>query len=96
MKTNPRKRPASEADVNRARREGWVEGIRLTEALYLLAICDKYPEMDAVAIYNEVAEKTKSNDKRYFTTADVRRTLLEEYGIELMGGPSKAIAHRLT
>lgn len=92
MKTNPRNVPRTEADVRRARREGWVEGLRLMEALFLLALCDKCPEVDAVAVWMEVCEKTKSSDKRYFTAADVRNTLREEYGIDLLGGPSKAIA----
>lgn len=92
MKTNPRSIPRTEADVRRARREGWVEGLRLMEALFLLALCDKCPEVDAVAVWMEVCEKTKSSDRRYFTAADVRNTLREEYGIDLLGGPSKAIA----
>lgn len=92
MKKNPRSIPRTEADVRRARREGWVEGLRLAEALFMLALCDKYPEVDAVAVWFEVCEKTKSSDKRYFTAADVRNTLREEYGIDLLGGPSKAIA----
>ena len=71
MKTNPRNVPRTEADVKRARREGWVEGLRLMEALFLLALCDKCPDVDAVAVWMEVCEKTKSSDKRYFTAADV-------------------------
>jgi len=92
-KTNPRNIPRTEEDVKRARMEGQIEGMRLTEALCLLTICDKYPEMDALAFWGEVAEKTKSTDERYMTAADVRNTLREEYGIDLLAGPSKAIAH---
>ena len=54
MKTNPRSIPRSEADVRRARREGWVEGIRLNEALWLLTLFDKHPEVDAAAVWFEV------------------------------------------
>lgn len=94
MKTNPRSIPRSEADVRRARREGWVEGIRLNEALWLLTLFDKHPEVDAAAVWFEVCEMTKSTDRRYMTAADVRNTLREEYGFDLLGGPSKAIAHQ--
>lgn len=95
MKTNPRKRPATQADVDRARREGQVEGLRLCEALYLLTLCDKHPEVDANAVRTEVGDLAKSTDARYMTAADVRTVLREEYGIDLMAGPSKAIAHGL-
>ena len=95
MKTNPRSRPATQADVERARREGQVEGMRLCEALYLLSLCDKHPEVDANTVRAEVVELAKSTDARYMTAADVRQTLREEYGIDLLGGPSKAIAHGL-
>lgn len=91
-KTNPRRVPATQADVERARREGQVEGIRLVEALYLLTLCDKHPEVDAETVRGEVADLVRSADERYLTAADVRNTLREEYGIDLMGGPSKAIA----
>ena len=95
MKTNPRKRPATQADVARARREGQVEGLRLCEALYLLTLCDKHPDVDANTVRAEVGELAKSTDARYMTAADVRTTLREEYGIDLMPGPSRAIAHEL-
>lgn len=95
MKKNPRSRPATQADVERARREGQVEGLRLCEALYLLTLCDKHPEVDASTVRAEVGELARSTDARYMTAADVRTTLREEYGIDLMPGPSRAIAHAL-
>lgn len=95
MKTNPRSRPASRSDVERARQEGQIEGLRLCEALYLLTLCDKHPEVDANTVRAEVGELAKSTDARCMTAADVRTTLREEYGIDLMQGPSKAIAHSI-
>jgi hypothetical protein len=94
MKTNPRRRPATQADVERARREGWVEGMRIAEAIFLTVLHDRHAgEIDPRVVWDEIVEKTRAMDAGYFTAADLRRTLLEEYGIELLGGPSKAIAH---
>ena len=65
------------------------------EELELLTLCDKHPDVDANTVRAEVGELAKSTDARYMTAADVRTTLREEYGIDLMPGQSKAIAHEL-
>lgn len=96
-KVNPRRKPASYADVDRAWKEGCIEGMRLAEAIFLTVLHDRHAdEVNVQMVWDEIVDKTEAMDKGYFTAADLRRTLKEEYGIELLAGPSKAIAHGRT
>ena len=93
-KQNPRKMPRSQADCNRAWREGCVEGMRVAEAIFLVVLHDKHStEVNVKQVWDEIVDKTIALDKGYFTASDLRETLRSEYGIELLSGPSKAIAH---
>lgn len=93
-KANPRKQPRTEEDVRRAWKEGCIDGMRLAEAIFLSVLKDKHDsEIDVLGVWREIAEKTKAMNEGYFTPADLRRSLKEDYGIELLAGPSKAIAH---
>ena len=44
QKVNPRRKPATQEDVNRAWGEGCIEGIRCMEAIVLNCLCDKYAD----------------------------------------------------
>lgn len=44
-------------------------------------------------VWDEIVDMMEGFEKGYFTAADLRRALKEDYGIELLEGPSKSIAH---
>lgn len=93
-KINPRRKPASHADVDRAWSEGCIEGMRLAEAIFLTVLADKHShEINLQQVWDEIVDKTEAMDQGYFTGADMRQALKDDYGIELLTGPSKAIAH---
>ena len=93
-KTNPRRRPVSQVDVDRAWQEGCIEGLRLAEAIFLTVLADKHSdEVDLQQVWDEIVDKTEAMDQGYITGADMRQALKDDYGINLLAGPSKAIAH---
>ncbi len=85
-KVNPRRRPASEADVKRARDNAANEAIHLSIAIFLTVLKDKFDfdnesikrawyEMDKLS--EEVAEKR-------INIHDMVTVLRDEYDIDLM------------
>lgn len=94
-KINPRRKPATEADVNRAWGEGVIEGIRCMEAITLNCLCDKYADqLDIEAFWDDLNKLCESYSEGRFTLADIRNMLKEEYKILLLTGPSKAIYNK--
>ena len=91
-KTNPRRKPATQEDVNRAWGEGCIEGIRCMEAIILNCLCDKYADqVDVEQFWDDLNKLSESYAEGRFTLADIRNMLKEEYKILLVQGPSKAI-----
>lgn len=94
-KTNPRRKPATQEDVNRAWGEGVIEGIRCMEAIMLNCLCDKYADqVDVGQFWEDLSKLSQSFAEGRFTIADIRNMLKEEYKILLLAGPSKAIANK--
>lgn len=92
QKMNPRRKPATQEDVNRAWGEGCIEGIRCMEAIVLNCLCDKYAEqVDVQQFWDDLNKLSESYAEGRFTLADIRNMLKEEYKILLVQGPSKAI-----
>lgn len=83
-KTNPRRRPATGADVARAWGDGVAAGVSNACAIILTVLLDKFdfgeqiPE--AWAEINKLSEEVK---ERRVSLADLRCVLREEYGIEV-------------
>lgn len=91
-KINPRRKPATQEDVNRAWGEGCIEGIRCMEAIVLNCLCDKYADqVDVGQFWDDLNKLSESYAEGRFTMADIRNMLKEEYKILLVQGPSKAI-----
>jgi hypothetical protein len=91
-KINPRRKPATQEDVNRAWGEGVIEGIRCMEAITLNCLCDKYADqVDVEQFWNDLNKLSESFAEGRFTIPDIRNTLKEEYKVLLLTGPSKAI-----
>lgn len=84
-KTNPRKIPATQADVKRAKEQGYVEGVEAALAMMLYAIADKehFPKWQIQRIGKEVNDVSDSVIKGYVTIPGILHMLKEEYNIEV-------------
>lgn len=84
-KTNPRRRPATMQDVERAKRAAQEEAVTSAMAIFFTALCDKGhagPER-LRRIWRDVNELSDSIIKGYVNVSDLRNTLKQDYGIEV-------------
>lgn len=84
-KTNPRRRPATEDDVQKARMAGMNDAIEFTSAISCLSVMDIFApteeQMRAFhAKYNANVEAILSGEIKY---PDVKKTLKDEYDLEV-------------
>lgn len=83
-KTNPRRRPATEADVRRAWMDGVTDGVSNACAIILTVLVDKFDGADHIAdIWREINKLSEEVKERRVSLADLRHVLREEYGIEV-------------
>ena len=84
-KPNPRKRPATQADVKRAKREAQSEAVKLAWSILFTVLRDKegYAIEDLRRVWNEVNKLSDSIVQGYVSVADLRTVLREEAGINL-------------
>lgn len=84
-KVNPKKIPRTEADVERARKEGLMIGQEYATVIFLTVLYDKehatYEIMQRVG--EEINSLAESITQGYVTIADLKNTLKQEYGIEV-------------
>lgn len=80
-KTNPSKKPATQADVNRARREA----MRRLLYLVLFVLIDKHdaPYEDIQQLAEEINYLADSVTRGYVTWADIERVVTDDYGVAL-------------
>lgn len=85
MKTNPRKRPASAADVNRAKDEGFQMGAELMLDLMIYTLGTDFEMTDEwLDRYHErFMAHMDSFANGYLSKEDMRSTTLEERGWEV-------------
>lgn len=82
MKTNPRKRPATMADVNKAKAKAVTEAVRMSSAIFLTVLCDKFGGADYIPdVWREVNKLSESIKEGRVSVNDLIRTLDEEYDI---------------
>ena len=84
-KVNPRRRPATQADIERAAKATRDTAIRLTSTIFLSVLCDK-EGADAETIrrvWNEVTALSDSISQGYVNISDLRDTLRKEYGVDI-------------
>lgn len=84
-KVNPRKRPATQADINRARKKAEAETLDMACAIILMGLLDGgiiQPEQMRPA-WDAINNKSDSVAKGYCTVSDLKQTLREEYEIFL-------------
>lgn len=85
---NPRRRPATQADVQRAKDTATADACRVTLAIFFTALLDK-EGMDAEQlqrIWREVEALSESVRDGYVSAPDLIRVLREEYEIDIIGG----------
>lgn len=84
-KTNPRNRPASQADIIKAKKQAQTQAMNITWAIFFSVMRDKegYGKKRLRRIWNEVNELSDSIAKGYINVKDLMRALDEEAGILL-------------
>lgn len=84
-KTNPRRRPANMADVERAKQEAQAEAICYAMTIFFSVLCDKHGATDEELrqFWDEVNYLSESVIQGYVSLADLRYTLRTERGIEI-------------
>ena len=85
-KVNPRKRPATMADVNKAKKQAQSDAIKLVWSIFFTVLRDKeHAEIeDLQRVWKECEELSDSIAKGYCTVADLRTILHEEVGATLV------------
>ena len=84
-KVNPRRRPATMADVNRAVEQATNDALAASAAIFLTVLCDK-KSADAEIIqrvWQEMQELSQSIIDGYVSVADLKDTLRKEYGVDI-------------
>jgi hypothetical protein len=83
MKLNPRRRPATQADVQKAKNDASEFAITATCAIFLSVLTDKegYNASDIRRVWQQVNSLSESVSGGYVSIADLRKTLNEEYDI---------------
>ena len=84
-KVNPRRRPATMADVNRAVEQATNDALAASAAIFLTVLCDK-ESADAEVIqrvWQEMQELSQSIIDGYVSVADLKDTLRKEYGVDI-------------
>ena len=83
-KRNPRRRPATEADVIKAWERGVLAGVSNASAMFLMVMVDKFNGEEMVAdVWREIVKLSEEVKERRVSVADLRNTLREEYGVEV-------------
>lgn len=84
-KVNPRRRPATMADVNKAKQDATQEALRRLLYLVLYILIDKHdaPREDIQQLAKEVNYYADSIAQGYVTWKDIERVVVEEYGVYL-------------
>ena len=90
MKTNPRRKPATAAEVHRARQNGMDFGVEFGINCILYILKDKHnaPDNDIKQLRDEFMYLMDSIAKKYVSYADIKKTLSVEYdlSVHMVGG----------
>ena len=85
-KTNPKRIPKTQADVDRAEEKGRAFGMEFMANLTLWVLIDKHdaPDEDVLQLRDEILYLCDSIDKGYVSYPDIRRALRVEHGTEVV------------
>lgn len=84
-KTNPRRKPATAADVNKARQNGMDFGVEFAINCILYILKDKHGSEDAdiAQLRDEFMYLIDSIAKKYVSYSDITKTLSVEYDLSV-------------
>ena len=83
-RVNPKRRPATEADVNRAWETGVKEGVSNAAAIFLTVMLDKFNAYDQIKdIWDAICKLSEEIAEKRVTISDLRYVLLKEYDINV-------------
>lgn len=84
-RVNPRRRPATQADVERAKQEAQDRALKAAWSIFFTVLRDKegYTLEDLRRCWSEVEDLSDSIAKGYCTIADLREILVLEEGVQL-------------
>lgn len=83
-KINPRRAPATGADVKKAWERGVLDGVSNASAIFLTVLVDKFGGADYIRdVWLEINKLSEEIAERRVSVADLRAVLREEYGIEV-------------
>ena len=87
-KINPRRKPATQADVDRAKRQAADEAMSKILYLILYVLIDKHdaPKEDLLRFAAEINYAADSIAKGYVTWKDIERVVRVEYDVHLPWG----------
>lgn len=84
-KVNPRRRPATQADVIKAKSKAVNEAVKLAWTILFSVLWDKeqYTPEDMQRVWKEVDALSDSIIKGYCNVSDLRAVLREEAGVDI-------------
>lgn len=82
-KVNPRRRPATMADVERAKNAAIDEATAMAMAMFFTVLCDKHgaTAQDLQTLWSEITELSSSVAQGYVSVSDLLNTLKQEYEV---------------
>lgn len=85
-KVNPRRKPATQADIQKAKKDATSEAISFAWAILFTVLHDKegWGKVRLQRLWSEVGELSDSIAKGYVSVTDLKHTLKEEMGVELI------------
>ena len=85
-KINPRRRPATQADVDRAKRQATEDAVKLAWSILFTVLADKegYDLESLRRVWKEVDNLADSSVKGYCTVSDRRDILKQEVGAKIV------------
>lgn len=82
-KTNPRRQPATQADVDKAWDRGVIAGVNNAVVIFLSVLVDKFNGADHIAdVWQEINKLSEEIKEGRVSFADLKTVLKEEYGID--------------
>lgn len=85
-KVNPRRIPATHADIQKAKKDATSEAISFAWAIMFTCLHDKegWGKTRLQRLWKEIEDLSDSVSKGYVSVADLKHTLKEEMGVELV------------
>lgn len=83
LKKNPRNKPATAADVERAKKQAFAEAVEYATSIFLTVMFDKEgADVETIQrIGREINDLSQSVVEGYVSIADLRNVLKTEYGV---------------